>query len=209
MWRNVAKCAGAIIVAVPALFLAPGRTIEKFRGYAQATADVATDDLTDQLSDEVRDRKVELDLRAAQQNLIYHQVNVSLFTSQVGQLRNDIKSLEASTACRKRLLAEAYPILEEAVKTGKFQVDFGGKSLSVADFQGEIDDLLQEQERESHQLQIKQEGVDRLTETAHEDERVVAEMRHALEDTAQEFVILKSRRSMAQLEAETLAMVGQ
>ena len=208
MLRRIGMFVGATVLAMAALFVVAGRSIGEFGGYVRATADTTVEDLAEKLPDEVQDRKVELDLQSARQDLIDHQVNVSLSQSQIDQLHEDIEGLRTSVERRKRLLAEAYPVLNDAVKSQKTKVSFASTEFSLADFQREIDKLLARQEREGRQLQIKQEGLGRLEKSADEGERVIQEMREALEGTYQEFEVLKSRRELAQVEAETLDMIA-
>lgn len=190
------------------LFLLAGRQLAEFTGLVRASADVTVDRATDQLPKEVHDRKLDHDLAQVRQDVIDRQVQLSLSKNQLDQLRADVHDLTASTERRQRLLADAYPVLEVAVKENKEKVRFASQDFSLADFQREIDDLLSAQDREERQLAIKTKGLERLERGAKEGEQAVNEMRTALDNSEQEVAILRSRREQAEVEAKTLDMVA-
>jgi hypothetical protein len=208
MYQKLPKIAGAVVAALVLLFVVAGRNLAELTGLVRASADVTVDGMTDQLPKEVHDRKLDHDLAQVRQQVIDRQVQLSLSKNQLDQLREDVRNLTASTERRQRLLAEAYPILETAVKENQEQVRFASQDYSLADFQREIDNLLSAQDREQHQLAIKSKGLERLERGAKEGEQAIAEMRGALDNSEQEVAILRSRREQAEVEAKTLDMVA-
>ena len=195
------------VVGILLLYYVAGRDPRELRGLVRATADNAVDELTDKLPKEIHDRKLDQDLAQVRQDVIDRQVQLSLSNGQLGQLRNDVRNLAASTERRARLLAEAYPILEQAIASEKTQVRFANQNFAVADFQREIDNLLSAQDREEGQLRIKRIGQERLEKGAKEGEVAIADMRSALDTAEQEVTILRSRREQAEIESKTLDMV--
>lgn len=195
------------VVGILLLYYVAGRDPRELRGLVRATADNAVDELTDKLPKEIHDRKLDQDLAQVRQDVIDRQVQLSLSNGQLDQLRNDVRNLAASTERRARLLAEAYPILEQAIASEKTQVRFANQNFAVADFQREIDNLLSAQDREEGQLRIKRIGQERLEKGAKEGEVAIADMRSALDTAEQEVTILRSRREQAEIESKTLDMV--
>jgi predicted nucleic acid-binding Zn-ribbon protein len=148
------------------------------------------------------------ELQVARQQLIDRQVELNLSRSQVEQLRKDVQNLDASVARRQRLLAEAYPVMKDAVARNQATVRFASTDFSMADFQKEVDDLMTLQERESRQREIKRDGLARLEKSLTEGERALTEMRTSLDGLDQEVAVLKSRREQAQVEAATLDLIS-
>jgi hypothetical protein len=69
-----------------------------------------------------------------------------------------VQNLEGSVARCQRLLAEAYPVMKDAVDQQQTAVRFASTDFAMPDFQKEVDDLLAQQERESRQLAIKRDA---------------------------------------------------
>jgi len=199
---------GVALVLLIGLFVLAGRRLGELAGFARAGADHTVDALTEQLPPGVRDRKMDHDLELARQELLDRQVALNLSRGQIGQLRSDVEQLKASVARRQRLLAEAYPILKDAVDSQKAEVQFASTNFPMPDFQREVDELMSQQDRETRQLKIKEEGLARLEKSISEGERAAADMRVALETTEQEVAVLKSRREQAEVESTTLDMVS-
>lgn len=208
MLRKVATTAAVTLAAIVLIFLVAGRRLSEATGYAQATADTAIDEITDQLPTEVRNRKLEQDLKVARQELIDRQVSLNVSRGQLERLNDDISRLEASVDRRARLLAEAYPVLKDAVDGNKAAIQFASTDYAMPDFQKEIDDLMTMQDRETRQLEIKRDGLARMEKSVHEGEQALADMRDALETTEQEIAVLKSRRDQARAEAATLDLIS-
>lgn len=185
MLTKVLTGLGVVAVVLTGLYLVAGRRIGELTGYARATADTTVDGITDNLPQEIRDRKIEQDLKAARQDLIDRQVQLNLSQGQIEQLRKDVEQLHASVERRQRLLSEAYPVLKQAVAKKKAEVQFASTKLALSDFQREIDDLMSQQDRETRQLKIKQDGLARLEKSAADGERAIAELRQA--EFAEEF----------------------
>lgn len=208
MLRKVLIGVGILGVAVVGLFVVSSRSVWDFPGYFRATADQTVDNLTEQLPKEIRDRKMQNELRVARQELVDRQVALNLSRNQVEQLREDIASLETSVAGREELLAQAYPILKRAIDREEGHVRFASTSFALADFQGEIDDLITQQDRETRQLEVKREGLARVETSLREGERALADMREALEGVEQEVAMLKTRREQAEVESSTLDLIS-
>ncbi|MBC8877152.1 MAG: hypothetical protein H8E44_47595 [Planctomycetes bacterium] len=208
MLRKILIGAGVLGVAVIGLFVVSSRSVWDFTGYFQATADQTVDNLTEQLPKEIRDRKMHNELKVARQELIDRQVALNLSRNQVEQLREDIASLETSVAGREQLLAQAYPILKRAIDREEDLVRFASTDFTLVDFQGEIDDLITQQDRETRQLEVKREGLARVETSLCEGEKALADMRQALEGVEQEVAMLKTRREQAEAESSTLDLIS-
>jgi chromosome segregation ATPase len=207
LWK-ILKVTVVVFAVLAGLFVVAGRRIGELVGYVRATADQTVDGLTEQIPDAVHDRKMEHEIMTARQELIDRQVQLNLSRGQIDELRNDIEQLEASVSRRQRLLAEAYPVLKEAIDQGKATVRFASNDFSMRDFQREIDDLMTLQDRETRQVKVKKEGLDRLEKSVHDGEQALADMRLGLEGAEQEVAVLKSRREQAQAESSALDMIA-
>jgi len=195
-------------VSLAALFLIAGRRLSDLSGYVRATAATGIDEVEDNLPKEIHDRKLANEIEAARQDLIDRQVQLNLSRRQLDQLQSDVERLTGSVARRKRLLAEAYPVLQQAIDQEQHLVVFASQQQSLDAFQADLDELMAQQERESRQLEIKQEGLQRLQTSVREGETALAEMRRALETAEQEVAVLKSRRGQAEMESATLDMIA-
>jgi hypothetical protein len=202
------KIAGGGLLALVGSYVVAGRSLGELAGYFRASADGTVAQLEEQLPQEVHDRKLAHDLTTVRKEVIERQVKLSQSKTQIAQLRDDVQKLEASLAVRKRLLAEAYPILEAATRDNVTQVRFANADYPLADFQREVDDLLAMQDSETKQLDIKQSGLARLERSEREGELALTEMRRALDAAEQEVAVLKSRREQAETESQTLDMVA-
>lgn len=208
MIRKLVISAGSLVVAACGLFIVSGRTMSELTGYFRATADTTVDNLAQQIPDAIHDRKLENDLHVARQQLIDRQVELNLSRSQVDQLRKDLANLDASVSRRQRLLAEAYPVMKEAVAKNRVTVRFASTDFSMGDFQKEVDDLMALQQRELRQRDIKRDGLARLEKSLTEGERALTEMRSALEGLDGEVAVLRSRREQARVESTTLDLIS-
>lgn len=206
--RRVATISIAAVLGLSFIFLLAGRRLGELGGYVRATAATGVEELEDNLPQEIHDRKLANDLDAARQDLIDRQVQLNLSRRQLTDLQSDVERLAASVARRKRLLAEAYPVLRQATDENLPTVIFASHEQPLAAFQADVDELMAQQERESRQLEIKRDGLTRLETSVREGETALAEMRRALESTEQEVAVLKSRRGQAEIEANTLDMIA-
>ena len=201
------KIGCGIIVGLAGLYWVAGRSLSELTGLFRASADGTVAHLEEQLPQEVHDRKLSHDLTVVRKEVIERQVQLSQSKTQIAELRDDVAKLESSLAARKRLLAEAYPILESAERGGLTEVRFANSQYPLAGFQREVDDLMAMQDGETKQLEIKKNGLARLERSEKEAESALAEMRRALEGAEHEVAVLKSRRDQAEIEARTLDMV--
>jgi peptidoglycan hydrolase CwlO-like protein len=208
MIRMTGILIGSLTVAACGLFIVSSRPLSELTGYFRATADTTVDNLSQQIPDAIHDRKLQNELQAARQQLIDRQVELSLSRSQVEQLRKDLSDLDASVARRRRLLAEAYPVMQAAVARDLAAVRFASTDFSLPQFQQEVDGLMALQERETRQGEIKREGLARLENSLTAGERALNEMRTALEELDQEVALLRGRREQAQVESATLDLIS-
>ena len=192
------------VLGLVGLFVSAGRGSGELRGYFRASAD----GLVASLPKEVVDRKLDHDLQQQRRDLIDHQVQLNLSRNQIADLRSDVTKLESSVALRKRLLSEAYPILKVAIDGGQETVKFANTDYSLPNFQREVDELLTLQDRETRQLEIKREGLERLERGEREGIQALADMRTALESSEIEVGVLKQRREQAEMESKTLDTVS-
>lgn len=201
------KIAAGSVVGLGLLFWVAGRSLGDLSGYFRASAGETISQLEDQIPDEVHDRKLANELTSVRKEVIERQVQLSQSKTQIAQLREDVSKLEKTLAARKRLLTEAFPILQAAEQDQSQQVRFANADYQLVDFQREIDDLMASQESESKQLAIKQSGLARLEKSEKEAESALVDMRHALDGAEHEVAVLKSRREQAEVESKTLDMV--
>lgn len=180
----------------------------KAEGYARATAETAAERVEDAIPAEIHDKKLDNEVSAVRQEIIDRQVQMNLSSRQISQLTEEVSRLEQSVASRKRLLADAYPILDSALKGQQVTVKFANQDYALADFQREIDDLLVMQDRETRQLEIKTKGLAQLQQSVEDGQTALNEMKHSLDSTEQEVAMLRSRREQANTEALTLDLVS-
>ncbi|MDA1017655.1 MAG: hypothetical protein O3A00_24750 [Planctomycetota bacterium] len=205
--RKLVVTLGVVVGGLVSLFVVSGRA-HQLIGYISASADTAADGVTEMLPDDVHDRKIDQEMKQVRLDLIDRQVQMNLSTRRIEELTAEVGKLKSSTERRQRLLAEAYPVLNSAVESRQTTVRWANQDFTLTAFQSEIDDLLAMQDRETHQLAIKQEGLDRLQQSVEEGERALAEMRRGLDETEQQVALLKSRREQAEIESETLDLVN-
>jgi chromosome segregation ATPase len=198
----------SVVVVLCGLFIAAGRHVGELRGYFHASADKTVDGLVSSLPKEVIERKLDHDLRQQRRELIDQQVQLNLSRNQISELRSDVEKLETNVTQRKRLLSEAYPILKAAIDGGQETVKFANTDYTLSNFQREVDELLTLQDRETRQMEIKQQGLDRLERGEKEGLQALADMRSALENTEMEVEVLKHRREQAEMESKTLDTVA-
>jgi chromosome segregation ATPase len=201
------KIAAGSVLGLGLLFWVAGRSLGELAGYFRASADETVSQLEDQIPDEVHDRKLAHELTSVRKEVIERQVQLSQSKTQIAQLRDDVSKLEITLAARKRLLSEAFPILQAAEEQQLQQVRFANADYQLVDFQREIDDLMASQDSETKQLAIKKSGLTRLEKSEKEAESALVDMRHALDGAEHEVAVLKSRREQAEVESKTLDMV--
>ena len=199
---------GSVVIGAIGLYILAGRSPAELRGYVRASASKTIDDIKDQIPNEIHDRKLDNDLAQVRQEVIDRQVQLNLSKSSVASLKEQVLQLEGRTSRRERILAEAFPILESATNDNKAKVSFAGQEFAIDEFKKEIDNLLTEQDRESRQLEIKKNGLERIERGAREGEQAIAEMKSSLDNTEQEVLVIRSRRAQAEVESKTLDMVA-
>ena len=198
----------SVIVGAIGLYILAGRSPAELRGFVRASASKTIDDIKDQIPNEIHDRKLDNDLAQVRQEVIDRQVQLNLSKSSIASLKEQVSLLEGRTSRRERILAEAFPILESATNDNKPKVSFAGQEFAIDEFKKEIDNLLTEQDRESRQLEIKKNGLERIERGAREGEQAIAEMKASLDNTEQEVLVIRSRREQAEVESKTLDMVA-
>jgi predicted nucleic acid-binding Zn-ribbon protein len=155
------KIAAGSFLGLGPLFWVAGRSLGDLAGYFRASADETVSQLEDQIPDDVDDRKLANELTSVRKEVIERQVQLSQSKTQIVQLREDVSKLENTLATRKRLLSEAFPILQAAELQQSQQVRFANADYKLVDFQREIDDLMASQDSETKQLAIKKSGLTR------------------------------------------------
>ncbi len=202
------KIAACSALGLSLLFLVAGRNLADLVGYFRASADQTVSQLEDRIPDEVQDRKLANELTSVRKEVVERQVQLTQSKTQIAKLRADVINLEQTLAARKRLLTQAFPILQAAEKEQLQKVRFANADYRLVDFQRELDDLMASQESETKQLAIKKSGLRRLEKSEKEAETALADMRYALDGAENEVAILKSRREQAEVESKTLEMVA-
>ena len=206
--RKIVVVIGVALGSLAGVFALAGRGSHEIQGFVKASAETAADGVTESLPEEVHDRKMTQEMKQVRLDLIDRQVQMNLSTRKIEELTSDVVKLDGSTERRQRLLAEAYPILKVAIDGQQPTVKWANQEFALAQFQKEIDDLLAMQDRETHQLAIKRDGLGGLQKSVAEGERALADMRRGLDDTEQQVAVLKTRREQAEVESQTLDLVS-
>lgn len=197
-----------LLFVLPVLFLLAGRPLAELVGLARASADETVDSIVERVPREVLDKKLDHDLSRRRQSVLDSQIHLNRSQRRLESLAQEVAELEESVGRRERLLAEAYPVLEEATHRNLAKVSFASAEHSLTDFQHDLDQLLAQQERERRELEIKRAGLARLEASVEEGERAIVEMGEALTGLEQEIAVLRARREQAGLEAETIDLVS-
>ena len=190
------------------VFALAGRGTHEMKGFVKATADTAATSVTESIPEVVHDRKIDQEMKQVRLDLIDRQVQMNLSTRKIEELSSEVTKLEGSTERRQRLLGEAYPILKAAIDGKQSSLKWANQDFALPAFQKEIDDLLAMQDRETHQLTIKRDGLNRLKKSVDEGELALTEMKRGLEDTEQKVALLQTRREQAEVESQTLDLVS-
>ena len=190
------------------VFALAGRGTHEMKGFVKATADTAATGVTESIPEAIHDRKIDQEMKQVRLDLIDRQVQMNLSTRKIEELSSEVTKLEGSTERRQRLLGEAYPILKAAIDDQKSSLKWANQDFALPAFQKEIDDLLAMQDRETHQLTIKRDGLNRLKKSVDEGELALTEMKRGLEDTEQKVALLQTRREQAEVETQTLDLVS-
>ena len=149
-----------VLLALPlCAFVIAGRPLSDLTGLFSAGADVAVDSAIDQIPTEIRDRKLDHDVQQQRQQLTDHQVALNLSRRELDTLAEQVRVLEERKGRRQRLLAEAYPLLQQATIEHRAEVQFAGNKHTLAEFQRNLDALLVDDERESRVFGIRAEGL--------------------------------------------------
>lgn len=206
--RKIFVAAGIVVVGLVGVFVLAGRGTHEINGFVKAAADTAADGVTESLPEEVHDRKIDQEMKQVRLDLIDRQVQMNLSGRKIEELSAEVAKLEGSTDRRQKLLSEAYPVLKASIDNQVTLVSWANEDFALPAFQKQIDDLLAMQDRESHQLGIKREGLARLKKSVEEGELALTEMRFGLDETEQNVALLKTRREQAEVESQTLDLVN-
>lgn len=190
------------------IFAISGRGTQEIKGLVKASANKAVGGVTESFSEGVHDTKTDQEIKAVKLELIDKKVAMSLSQRRIDGLAAEVAALEGSVERRQRLLAEAYPVLKQALDDGVKTVKFANEEQALGAFQVELDDLIAAQDRETRQLEVKRDGLARLKKSAEEGDAAVADMRRSLDSTEQEVAVLRSRREQAEIESQTLDLVS-
>lgn len=110
---KISWVATVILSSLGLLYFVSGRSTRELSGYCRASADSAVTSVAEALPQEVHDKKLDFDLQQLRQDFIDRQIQMNLSHQQIQTLENEIAELEASTQRRARLLAEAYPLMDQ------------------------------------------------------------------------------------------------
>lgn len=206
--RKIVVVLGMITGGLVGIFAVAGRGTHEIRGFVRASAHSAAAGVTESIPEEVHDRKIDLEMKQVRLDLIDRQVQMNLSQRKIEELSAEVTKLVGSTERRQRLLAEAYPILKAAIDGQQSSLKWANQEFLLPAFQKEVDDLLAMQDRETHQLNIKRDGLVRLQKSVVEGELALTDMRRGLDDTEQKVALLKTRREQAEVESQTLDLVS-
>ena len=110
---KISWVATVVLSSLGLLYFVSGRSTRELSGYCRASADSAVTSVAEALPQEVHDKKLDFDLQQLRQDFIDRQIQMNLSHQQIQTLENEIAELEASTQRRARLLAEAYPLMDQ------------------------------------------------------------------------------------------------
>jgi chromosome segregation ATPase len=206
--KTMLKVLAGLVLAMVCTGFALGHKVRDLLGYAKASAEVTAESVADGLPREVRDKKLENDLAQVRAELVERRVKLSQSARQIETLRAELKSQTDRAERDKRVLIEACPVLESAVKGNKKTVKFASVEMPLGDFQHEVDDLLARRDRDGKELAIKREALARLESRQRQAEEGLADSARALEAAEREVALLKSRRDHAEVESRTIALVN-
>jgi len=206
--KTLVKVAIGSAVVLAGLVIVAGRSLRDLGGYFRASAQTTVDGMADSLPREVRDKKLDNDLDQIRAELIERRVKLTQSGRQIEQLRNELNAQVERAERDRRLLAEACPVLETATRRKQATVRFATAEIPLADFQREIDDLLARRSRDTEELSIKRDALNRLESRQQQAERALADSTRALEAAEREVALLKSRREHAEIEGRTIALVA-
>ena len=160
--KTLVKVAIGSAVVLAGLVIVAGRSLRDLGGYFRASAQTTVDGMADSLPREVRDKKLDNDLDQIRAELIERRVKLTQSGRQIEQLRNELNAQVERAERDRRLLAEACPVLETATRRKQATVRFATAEIPLADFQREIDDLLARRSRDTEELSIKRDALNRL-----------------------------------------------
>jgi hypothetical protein len=205
--KTLSQIAIGMVVLLVGLVILAGRKLRDAEGYVRASAETTVDGLAAGLPREVRDKKLDNDLAQVRADLVERRVKLNQSARQIEQFCNELKAQSERAERDRRVLVEAYPVLEAATREQRATVRFATADLPLADFQREIDDLLARRARDTQELAVKREALTRLERHQQQAERTLADSGRALEAAEREVALLKSRREHAEIEARTTALV--
>jgi len=201
--------AAATLLALPiGLYAVSHRSLGELFGLTRAGADVAVKGAMGQVPTEVHDQKLDNDVELQRRQITDHQVALNLSQRELETLASQVQDLDERAARRRRLLGEAYPVLQAAMADSHSSVQFAGAEHTLAAFQANLDQLLAEEEREARQLGIRRAGLAKLTTSIGDGQRALSDMRDSLLALEQEIDLLRTRREQARLEGDTLELVS-
>lgn len=201
---GTASISGALMLLVAV----SSRRVRDLSGYARATADTTVTELESSLPDTVRDQKVLNQLDDARGELIDRRVSLNLTTGQIRDLQDEIARLTAAIARRETILSDAWPAMEAAAADRTQPVSFSGTQWQPAELGAEVDRLLNEQDRDEAQLNVRSETLARLQASVKESQQAVTEMDSQLQKAESDFDMLRLRRQQAQSESELLDLLS-
>jgi hypothetical protein len=208
MLKKLFLTVGCGVLGLAVLFTLANRPISDLIDYFRASASTTVKAIESEIPDVIHDERTEVEIAAVRRRLVDRQIQLNLSRNQVKDLEREIAVLTEAIDGRKRVLASAYPVLQEAMGDRQKQITFVSTKFTLHDFQHEIDNLLAVQKRDEYALRIKQQGYARLLGSVAEGEAALAEMKNRLLEIDQAFAMLKSRRDQARMDSETLDFVA-
>lgn len=207
MIKRVATYAGLSLSTILALFIVAGRPASELFGLLQASADQTVESVTDKIPDAIRDRQLNSQLHDARIALIDSQVELTMGERQVDELKKKADELSQQLDGRKRLLAEAFPILERAIEQKLDHVRFANAEHVTTEFEQYIDELMSQQEQQSEELENLEKSLKGLDANRVAGKDVLTERKFALERQENEVKVLMTKRDQARAEAGTLDLI--
>jgi hypothetical protein len=114
--KTLAKSLAAVAILFAALPVVAGKSVHDLYDYSRAAVEETVECVTDGLPSEVRDKKLANDMASIRAELLERRVKLGLAMRQIERLRSEVAVLTDRTERDRRLLVEAYPLLEEATQ---------------------------------------------------------------------------------------------
>lgn len=207
MLKRTAIILGVPLASLLLLHVTAGRSVGEFLGLVQSTAGVTLESFENAIPDAIHDEAIRVQLAKANRELIDAETALRLSESKVADMRAEAQRLQATLARRERILADAHPVLHEAVSSNRQTVKFAHKKYAIADFEAFLDELMGEQEQQTNELASLETALQSMSDSQAACRSALDERRSALAQLQREAETLIRMRDLAKFEQQTNALV--